>query len=72
MATLVDYANLSAAQIRWLASEVHGLHTLEQVVRWGLSQTPEYPIRAVIVQDEYCYDVVLHWDSNLHLVFDTS
>ena len=33
--------------------------TLEDVVRWGLSQTPPQLVADVVVQDEYTHDVVL-------------
>jgi len=46
--------------------------TLEEVVRWGLAQTPPRLIRDVIVQDEYTHDVVMQWDEGVYLVYDTT
>lgn len=46
--------------------------TLEDVVRWALSQTPARLIERVVVQDEYTHDVVLAWSEGVYLVYDTT
>lgn len=46
--------------------------TLEDVVRWGLSQTPPRLIERVVVQDEYTHDVVLPYAEGAYLVYDTT
>jgi len=46
--------------------------TLDEVVRWGLSQTPQRLVTKVVVQDEYTHDVVLRWDEGVYLVYDTT
>jgi len=46
--------------------------TLEDVMRWGLAQTPPKLVVSVVVQDEYTHDVVIdHGDGN-YLVYDTT
>ncbi len=72
MPVLVNYARLSDAQAHRLVREVQVLHTLEEVVHFGLAQTPAKMILDVVVQDEYCHDVVMEWQGGLYLAFDTT
>lgn len=72
MPSLANHANLSTVQAHRLVAEVKPLATLEEVLRWGLSQPTERMVLEVLVQDEYCHDVVLEWDYGKHLVFDTT
>lgn len=72
MPTLANHANISDEQAHRLVEQVQRLGTLEEVIRWGLRQPVERIILEVIVQDEYCHDVVMEWESGLHLVFDTT
>ena len=72
MPGLTDHANVSADTLNELAESVAGLETLEQVIRWGLALPSERTILEVIVQDEYCHDVVMEWDADVYLVFDTT
>jgi hypothetical protein len=46
--------------------------TLEDVVRWGLSQKPPRLVERVVVQDEYTHDVVIGWGEGAYLVYDTT
>jgi hypothetical protein len=46
--------------------------TLEDVVRWGLSQKPPRLVERVVVQDEYTHDVVVGWREGAYLVYDTT
>jgi hypothetical protein len=46
--------------------------TLEDVVNWGLSQTPLVVVSDVVVQDEYTHDVVIAHPSGVWLVYDTT
>ena len=46
--------------------------TLEDVVRWGLSQRTPRLVERVVVQDEYTHDVVLPWAGGVYLVYDTT
>jgi hypothetical protein len=55
-----------------LEREVLSLGSLQDVVRWAFAQTPPRDVSAVVVQDEYCHDVVVPWQDRLVLVFDTT
>jgi hypothetical protein len=46
--------------------------TLEDVVRWGLSQNPPRIVASVVVQDEYTHDVVMPHSDGVYLVYDTT
>ena len=46
--------------------------TLHDVVTAGLASRPERSVRAVVVQDEYTHDVVVRWDDDTYLVYDTT
>lgn len=72
MSPLVNYAQLPAAELEALGRQVARLSTLAEVIRWGLAQNPERTILEVVIQDEYCHDVVMAWRADLHLVFDTT
>ena len=47
------------------------LRTLEQLVRWGLAQTPPALIADVIIQDEFTHDVLLEHAGQWR-VYDTT
>ena len=47
------------------------LTSLSDVVRWGLAQTPPAIVADVIVQDEFCHDVIVPWRDR-YLIFDTT
>jgi hypothetical protein len=70
--TLVDRAGVSAKELNALSSELSPLSTLAEVIKWGLGRSPERTIIDVVVQDEYTHDVIMDWDGDLHLVFDTT
>lgn len=46
--------------------------TLEDVVHWGLTQSPIQMVKDVVVQDEYTHDVVLHHPGGVWLVYDVT
>lgn len=49
------------------------MHTLEDVVRWGLGSAPIKPIVEVVAQDEYTHDVVVEViRGRCYAVFDTT
>jgi hypothetical protein len=49
------------------------MHTLEDVVRWGLGSDPPRPIVEVVAQDEYTHDVVVEVSAgDCYAVFDTT
>jgi hypothetical protein len=72
MPTLANHAQISDEQAHRLVDQVQGLATLEEVIRWGLRQPTARIILEIVVQDEYCHDVVMEWEGGLHLVFDTT
>jgi hypothetical protein len=55
-----------------LRSLVTRHRTLEDVVRWGLAQSPPALIANVVVQDEYTHDVVVPHPSGVVLAYDTT
>lgn len=70
---VVNRANLPHAQLAAIESELPGLHNLNDVMRWALSDTSgdfiPGVVADVIVQDEYTHDVIVPWRDQLVLVF---
>lgn len=64
--------DVDPAARRGIEALVASQHTLEDVVRWGLSLTPPRLIADVVVQDEYNHDVVLEHPAGVFLVYDTT
>ena len=69
---ITEHARLTAEQRAELVKELAPLGTLQDVVRWGFSRSPPCDVASVVVQDEYCHDVVMPWRDGLYLVFDTT
>jgi len=69
---LVDRVGLPRQEFARLDAELAALHMLGDVVRWAARQQPPRAIADVITQDEYTHDVVLVYQGDLHLVFDTT
>lgn len=65
-----------AADPSELQREVAELRTLQEVLQWGFSRSPAWEIVEVVVQDEYCHDVVIRGPvrggAQLYLCFDTT
>jgi len=55
-----------------LAAELRGQHTLADVLAWGRAQVPPRPVTEILTQDEYTHDVVVAYDADVYLVFDTT
>jgi hypothetical protein len=72
MVSLTEHVVLTPEQRSALVGELSPLGTLQDVVRWGFSRSPPSDVAAVVVQDEYCHDVVMPWRDGLYLVFDTT
>ena len=69
----VEYRARCSASVRAeIDSLAAGQKTLEDVVRWGLSQSPPIVVDDVVVQDEYTHDVVVTHPSGFVLVYDTT
>lgn len=60
-----DRAGLDADTRAAIQTAIARHHTLEDVVRWRM-------VLAVITQDEYTHDVLVGWDEDLCLVYDTT
>ena len=71
MAGLTDYAKLPSELLALLKAELDGLSILQEVLRWGFSQSPPSDVASVVIQDEFTHDVVLPW-RHVYLVFDTT
>ncbi len=71
MPALTDYAKLPSELLASLKAELDGLSILQEVLRWGFSQSPPSDVASVVIQDEFTHDVVLPW-RHLYLVFDTT
>jgi hypothetical protein len=59
-----EIARLEALAVDW--------QSLQQVVRWGLGHSPPLIVYEVIVQDEFTHDVVMPYEGDSFLVFDTT
>jgi hypothetical protein len=55
-----------------LRAFVAGQKTLHDVVVASLARQPPRMVADVVVQDEYTHDVVLPWDDDVWLVYDTT
>jgi hypothetical protein len=53
-------------------AEVGALETVEDVVRWGLAQRPSWEVAGLVVQDEYCHDVIVRGPGPVFVCFDTT
>jgi hypothetical protein len=71
MSTVTDRAGLSSERLAALKTELEGLSILQDVIRWGFSQSPPNDVADVVIQDEFTHDVVLPW-RDVFLVFDTT
>jgi len=71
MSTLTDHAGLAPELLGSLKAELDGLSILQEVLRWGFSQSPPSDVASVVIQDEFTHDVVLPW-RHVYLVFDTT
>lgn len=71
MLAVTDRVGLSSELLASLKAELQGLSILQDVIRWGFSQSPPRDVADVVIQDEFTHDVVLPW-RHLFLVFDTT
>jgi hypothetical protein len=69
---LTDYASLGQGTRDAIAKVVSAQTSLERVLNWGRSLTPPRDVEEILTQDEYTHDVVLHYDEDLYLVYDTT
>ncbi|MDY7232437.1 hypothetical protein [Hyalangium rubrum] len=71
MLAVTDSVGLAPELLASLKAELEGLSILQDVIRWGFSQSPPSDVADVVIQDEFTHDVVLPW-RHLYLVFDTT
>lgn len=71
MPALTDRVGLPSELLASLKAELKSLSILQDVIRWGFSQSPPSDVADVVIQDEFTHDVVLPW-RHLFLVFDTT
>lgn len=55
-----------------IRAQVSRQKTLEDVVRWGLTQKPPRLIADVVIMDEFNHDVVIEFLPSIWLVYDTT
>lgn len=55
-----------------LAASLGGLRALGDVLAWLRAGQPPREVAEIVTQDEYTHDVVVGWDAETWLVFDTS
>ena len=52
--------------------ELHARHALGEVLEWLRAQRPERHVADIVTQDEYTHDVIVRWDDESWLAFDTT
>jgi hypothetical protein len=73
MARVIDVnGDVPADAIASVETLVRVHTTLEDVVRWGLSQKPPRLVERVVVQDEFTHDVVVSFTPGVYIVYDTT
>ena len=55
-----------------LTSELRTQRTLADVLAWGRAQIPPRPVTEILTQDEYTHDVIVAFEEDVYLVFDTT
>ena len=72
MVPLHDRSGMSEGDRARLVAAIGRFQMLEDVVRWGFGRSPPADVAEVVVQDEFTHDVVLPWEGESFLVFDTT
>jgi hypothetical protein len=63
---------LAPGPLAALSHELAALESLQDVLRWGFACSPQREIVEIVVQDEFCHDVVMSGPDGLYLCFDTT
>jgi hypothetical protein len=66
------HTNVSPTLRAAIESIVGEHHTLERVLDWCQAQHPPQWIEAIIAQDEFTSDVIVRFDRQFNLVYDTT
>ena len=69
---LTDYARVSEGERAAIEAIVRNQTSLERVLNWGRSLTPPRDVEEILTQDEYTHDVVVRFERDLFLVYDTT
>jgi hypothetical protein len=69
---IVVRGHVPPEQASLLRPELGSLRTLAHVLSWLRRQLPPRDVSEIVTQDEYTHDVVVAWQANLVLVFDTT
>jgi hypothetical protein len=64
-------AKLESARVAIIEAEVRAHHSLMDAYRWFQDQRDHQFLPQVVMQDEYCLDVIFQWH-DLFLVYDTT
>ena len=67
--TVINRANLDAAAIAEIESEIPQSVSLNDVVKWTLSPHRPLKIVAAITPDEFTHDIAINWGDGVVLVF---
>jgi hypothetical protein len=69
----IDYhANVSSTLRAAIEGIVGEHHTLECVLAWRQAQQSPQWIEAIVAQDEFSSDVIVRFDHQLYIVYDTT
>jgi len=55
-----------------LTAELRDQRTLADVLTWARAQIPQRSVTEIVTQDEYTHDVVIAFEGQQYLVFDTT
>ena len=55
-----------------LAAELRSQRTLGDVLGWARRQQPTRDVAEIVTHDEYTHDVIIAWERDVWLVFDTT
>lgn len=66
------HSNISKQLASDVRAAVREQRTLGDVLEWGHSRTPSQDVEEIVTQDEYTHDVVVRWDAEHYLVYDTT
>jgi hypothetical protein len=63
---------VSASVLAYLENTLRDQRTLGDVLEWMRRQQPSRSVTEIVTQDEYTHDVVVGYDEDVYLVFDTT
>ena len=66
------HGSIPARTVERLTVELRHQRTLADVLSWGRAQTPPRSVTEILTQDEYTHDVLIAYETEVYLVFDTT